>query len=1167
MFNKLPLKAVLIVPFILQIVTTVGLVGYFSFTNGQQTVDTLANQLTKEISTRIQQHILDYLDKSHQVLRITNDAIASGNLDTEDFKVMGLYFWQIIKQQKWETDIFFGNEQGEFLNVELIPNSRDIVLRIRTKATQPLRKIYQLDENGEIGKLLRIREYDPRIRSWYQEAKKRGKPTWSPIYSAFSGFNTSLDIAAVQPIFDSDGDFIGVLANETSLTQMRDFLNNLNISPNGQSFILEPSGNLIASSEIPEPFVITEVDGKRKIERLLAVDSGNTIVSITATYLQETFGSLKQVNSSKQLYFQINREFYYASIIPIQDGRGIDWLVVVIVPESDFMEKIDTNTRTTILLSITALIVAILVGIVTAYWITTPILQVNSAAKKIAEGKWKNQLNIHRRDEVGELAQSFNLMASQLKNSFETLEAQNQKLKKLDRLKDEFLANTSHELRTPLNGIVGISEFILDQQTKHLNPVITSNLTMIVSSAHRLSNLVNDILDFSKMRYNKLELQIKAVDVFAIVEIVVNVNLLVSKKNLQLINAIPANLPPVSADEDRLQQILYNLIGNAIKFTDPGKVKISAAVITSNITNNSIESVGQLSASEDSSQKELKIVVSDTGIGIPNDKLESIFKSFEQAEGSTGRKYGGTGLGLTITKQLVELHGGRIWVDSEVGVGSSFSFTLPICQQPAVPDPPGISISKVNNGSVLIEEVETFPSISQNFAVPDTSSILIPRVDNVNYFIEEVETSIDINKNKNHLGNGDFHILVVDDEPINLQVVSNHLKANNYQVTESLNGKEALITLEKHKNFDLILLDIMMPIMTGYEVCAKIREKYPAESLPILMLTAKNQVSDLVMGFQFGANDYLTKPFAKDELLTRIKNHIQLSKITNSYRRFVPHEYVELLSKESIIHVKLGDRVSKKMAIFFSDIRSFTTISKDMTPQETFAFINGYLQQVCPEIRDRNGLIIKFIGDGIMAVFPGGVDDALQAALAQLKKLQEYNQILLSKGWRPVKIGIGIHWGHMMVGIVGEEGRMSADAFSNNVNLTARLEGLTKFYGVSVLISESAFNCLKNPQKYQIRFLDRASVQGIDEPINVYEVLDGEVDAVRELKLKTKVDFVLGLEYYRLGQLVSAKNYFEKVLAVNSLDKTAQLYLERIDQLMVNGVPENWNGAWAFTQK
>ncbi|NEP46283.1 MAG: guanylate cyclase, partial [Okeania sp. SIO2H7] len=155
----------------------------------------------------------------------------------------------------------------------------------------------------------------------------------------------------------------------------------------------------------------------------------------------------------------------------------------------------------------------------------------------------------------------------------------------------------------------------------------------------------------------------------------------------------------------------------------------------------------------------------------------------------------------------------------------------------------------------------------------------------------------------------------------------------------------------------------------------------------------------------------------------------------------------------------------------------------------------------------------------------------------------------------------------MMVGIVGEEGRMSGDALSDNVNLTARLEGLTKFYGVSLLISESAFNCLKNPQKYQIRFLDRASVKGRDEPINVYEVLDGEVDSVRELKLKTQVDFSLGLEYYRLGELVSAKDYFEKVLAVNSSDKTAQVYLERIDELMVNGVPKNWNGVWAFTQK
>ncbi|NEQ38234.1 MAG: response regulator [Okeania sp. SIO3I5] len=1134
MFNKLPLKTVLIVPFILQIATTAGLVGYFSFTNGRQSVDTLANQLTKEISSRIQQHVLDYLDKSHQVLRITNAAIESGNLDVDNFGEMRLYFWQIVKQQERETDLFFGNEQGEFINVEISPHTGDIDLRIRTKDTQPMRKVYRLNEQGEIGKLLRVREYDPRIRPWYQGAKTLGKATWSSIYSAISGSNTSLDIAAVQPIFDSDGDFIGVLANEISLTQMTEFLNNLKISPHGKSFIMERSGNLIASSQIPEPSVITEVDGKRKIERLHALDSDNTIVRVTAKYLQKTFGSLEKVNGSKQLYFPIDGESYYASIMPVKDGRGIDWLAVVIVPESDFMEKIDANTRTTILLSITAVIVAILLGIATTDWITKPILQLNSAAKKIAEGKWENQLDIHRRDEVGELAHSFKSMATQLKNSFETLETQNQELKKLDRLKNEFLANTSHELRTPLNGIIGIGEFILEGETKKTDSPLASNLNMIVSSARRLSNLVNDILDFSKIRYNQLELQTKAVDVFAVAETVVTINVLVSKKNLQLINAIPKDLPPVCADENRLQQIFYNLIGNAIKFTESGKIEISAAVIT----NNSIDSPHVLSVPEYFSQEqqqsqELMITVSDTGIGIPTDKLESIFKSFEQGEGSTARKYGGTGLGLAVTKQLVELHGGSIWVESEVGIGSSFSFTLPISEQPVV-DTPSLPVSKVNN---------------------------------VGYLIEEVKTSVDIQPNENYLANGDFHILVVDDEPINVQVLTNYLKANNYQVTQALNGKQALAALEKYENFDLILLDVMMPNITGYKVCAQIREKYPAQSLPILMLTAKNQVADLVMAFQFGANDYLTKPFAKDELLSRVKTHIQLSKITNAYGRFVPHEYVKLLSKESIIDVKLGDRVSKNMAIFFSDIRSFTTISEQMTSQETFAYVNSYLQQVCPEIRARNGLIIKFMGDGIMAVFPDGADDAVETAIAQLKKLQQYNQVLKAADFPPVKLGIGIHWGHMMVGIIGEEGRMSGDALSDNVNLTARLESSTKFYGVSLLISESAFNCLKNPQKYQIRFLDRASVKGRDEPINVYEVLDGEVDFVRELKLKTQADFEQGLEYYRLGDLFSAKVYFEKVLAVNSSDKTAQLYLERIDKLMGTGVPKNWNGVWRFTQK
>ncbi|MDY6939740.1 MAG: adenylate/guanylate cyclase domain-containing protein, partial [Cyanobacteriota bacterium] len=203
----------------------------------------------------------------------------------------------------------------------------------------------------------------------------------------------------------------------------------------------------------------------------------------------------------------------------------------------------------------------------------------------------------------------------------------------------------------------------------------------------------------------------------------------------------------------------------------------------------------------------------------------------------------------------------------------------------------------------------------------------------------------------------------------------------------------------------------------------------------------------------------------------------------------------------------------------------------------------------------------------VMAVFPDRADDAVVAGIAKLDKVREYNQKRLQSGYQPIKIGIGIHIGHVMVGIVGEAGRMEGDALSDNVNLTARLEGLTKFYGVSLLISEQVVDKMHDREKFQLRFLDRAIVKGRSEPISVYEVLDGETQETRELKLKTQPDFERGLEFYRRGELDSAKGFFERVLQVNSLDKTAQLYLERIDRLKTLGLPEQWNGTWRFTEK
>ena len=305
---------------------------------------------------------------------------------------------------------------------------------------------------------------------------------------------------------------------------------------------------------------------------------------------------------------------------------------------------------------------------------------------------------------------------------------------------------------------------------------------------------------------------------------------------------------------------------------------------------------------------------------------------------------------------------------------------------------------------------------------------------------------------------------------------------------------------------------------------------------------------------------------AREKELTRANQNLE--ELLTAYGRFVPHDYLRFLRKKSITDVQLGDHVSKVMAVMFSDIRSFTTLSEKMTPKENFAFVNTYLQQVSPEIRTNHGLIVKFLGDGMMAVFPDGGNDALAAGVAMFRVVEQFNQGRLQAGEQPIKIGIGIHVGHMMLGMVGEENRMQGDAFSDNVNLTARLEGLTKFYGVSLLISQQALDDSTNADEYQLRFLDRAIVKGRNEAIAVYEVLDAEHEDVRLLKLQTKLDFEEGLELYRhKDRLESARGCFEKVIAVHPADKTALLYLERIEQLMTGGVPDNWNGVWSFTEK
>jgi PAS domain S-box-containing protein len=279
--------------------------------------------------------------------------------------------------------------------------------------------------------------------------------------------------------------------------------------------------------------------------------------------------------------------------------------------------------------------------------------------------------------------------------------------------------------------------------------------------------------------------------------------------------------------------------------------------------------------------------------------------------------------------------------------------------------------------------------------------------------------------------------------------------------------------------------------------------------------------------------------------LERRKFTSELFHLNEAFSRFVPQQFLQYLEKESIVDVKLGDSVQKEMSVLFSDIRDFTTLSESMTPQDNFKFINAYLSRMEPLIIAHHGFIDKYIGDAIMALFSGSADDAVQAGIAMLHYLTEYNQHRANSGYVPIHIGIGINTGSLMLGTVGGQNRMDSTVISDAVNLASRIEGLTKQYGVSLLISHHTFAQLNDVNQYTFRLVDQVQVKGKSAVVSVYEIFDADPPQRREGKLVTKTRFEEALLLYNLHSFREAAKQFAEVLSVNPEDTVARIYLDR----------------------
>ncbi|MEG0451101.1 MAG: ATP-binding protein [Lysinibacillus sp.] len=382
--------------------------------------------------------------------------------------------------------------------------------------------------------------------------------------------------------------------------------------------------------------------------------------------------------------------------------------------------------------------------------------------------------------------------------------------------KDDFLANTSHELRNPLHGIINIAQTMLEKGDDKLDATNKGNLELLLTIGNHMSFMLNDLLDLVRVKEKTLRLQKKPIDIRSVVTGVSDMSrFMLQGKPVELLVLIPKDLPFVMADENRLIQIFSNLLHNAIKFTDTGSITINAVVQGENLV----------------------ISITDTGIGIKPSMVENIFDPYEQVDSSITSMSGGLGLGLSICQELVTLHGGTISLSTKVGEGSTFTFSLPIAQG-------DIEVDTSTNNDMIFSNYTMLSKFEGDIAatVPKESKLVTSRP----------------------------RILVVDDDAVNLRVLVNVLSTEQYDIETALSGFDALEKLED-TNFDLLISDIMMPHMSGYELARRVRERYSIAELPILFLTARQQREDIHQAFLIGANDYVTKPMEYMELKARVK--------------------------------------------------------------------------------------------------------------------------------------------------------------------------------------------------------------------------------------------------------------------------------------------------------
>jgi len=614
------------------------------------------------------------------------------------------------------------------------------------------------------------------------------------------------------------------------------------------------------------------------------------------------------------------------------------------------------------------------------------------------------------------------------------LETSHKKLLELDRLKSEFFANISHEIRTPLTLSLGAYKTLLKlSPSQECQELIRSGLR----NTARLLFLINELLDLAKFESGRAELKKRCIDLAAIVRgIAANFD---SGARRRIHSRGMEQPVAIAADPLQMKKVLYNLLSNAFKFSDPEEGQVWM----------------RLRANED----RIELEIEDNGIGIPHNQLERIFDRFTQVEGSATRRYEGTGIGLALVKEIVDLHGGRIAVESKLGQGSTFTITLP------------------RGGASLADLV----------AVEDEEVPLLS-------LVHETREKRDRAMVPSPASTGRLPLVLVTEDNADMRAYVEGVLNGQYRIALAKDGAEGL---EQAKTLrpDLILTDAMMPRMSGYDLLKAVRSDETLRSIPVIFLTARAGTEARIESLDAGADDYLAKPFDENELLARVGNliraraqereltELQKEKLT----RFLPQPLGEMIMSGTADRFLKSHRTD--VTVLFLDLRGFTAFAETADPEDVMNVLREYQAETGRIVADYQGTLERFSGDAMMIFLndpvpvQNHVEQGVRMAIAMRNRLEAL-RIQWGKRGYELGAGVGIATGYATLGLVGFERRTDYAAIGTVTNLAARLCGEAQ-HG-QILVTERVRHFVEN--LVSVEPVGELTLKGFSRPVAAYNI-------------------------------------------------------------------------------